>query len=183
MKKNGKRLLIRAILAVVISLTVGIGVYSWNSEAIMHDPMPMPFGVGATVVLSGSMEPVLSKDDLVLVRKTDQYDVGDVVVYSSGGIAVIHEIVEIDGDTVTTAGRANGGVKDDPIPMDSIKGEAVFVIPHVGLVINIIKTPLVTAAILALACLLLVRSYRKDGEERQQTLEEIRRQIEDLKKQ
>ena len=65
MKKSKKQIILRSIILVVISLIIGLGVYSWNARNLTGNVMPMPFGVGVGVVLSGSMEPELSKDNAV----------------------------------------------------------------------------------------------------------------------
>ena len=43
----------------------------------------MPFGIGFANVVSGSMEPVLKKGTLLLVRKKADAETGDIVVYQS----------------------------------------------------------------------------------------------------
>ena len=55
-------------------------------------------GLAPYVVLSGSMEPTLSVDDLVIVRAAEDYAVGDVVVYQSGHSLVIHRIVAMSSE-------------------------------------------------------------------------------------
>ena len=62
--------------------------------------MPMPFGFGISAVLSGSMEPEYSTDDLVIVRSTDVYQIGAVVVYQDGSTLIMHRIIAVDDDPV-----------------------------------------------------------------------------------
>lgn len=193
MKKHVKSIL-RIVALVIVALIVGINVYTFNASRVVGDAVPMPFGVGATVVLSGSMEPELSTGDLLFIAKRDSYGVDDVVVFQSNRIAVVHRIIEIyeekvdDGEgevTKTfaiTQGDANN-TPDDPITMDQVKGIVVFRIPLVGYLVNIIKTPLGTIVILAAAVLLLERSFHKEKSKDDDKLEEIRREIEKLKQQ
>jgi signal peptidase len=141
----------------------------------------MPFGVGSAVVLSGSMEPAVSVGDLLIISRQDSYQVGDIVVYQSGRIAVTHRIVSISEDEVITRGDANN-TEDDPIPPEHIKGEVVLIIPCVGYLVNIIKTPLVTLVIIALAVFLMERSFRAEKEKDKQRLEDIKAEIEKLKR-
>lgn len=180
MKKNKKQIILRSIILVVISLIVGLGVYSWNARNLTGNVMPMPFGVGVGVVLSGSMEPELSKDDLIIVAKQDEYSVGETVVFQDGYILVVHEIIKIDGETVTTKGKANTG-SDAPIKMSDIKGKVVLAIPFVGMIVSALKTPLATMLILALAIWLLVKSYQGEKKEEDEALDRIREEIEKLK--
>ena len=193
MKKHLKTIL-RITLLVLVALIVGLNVYTLNASRLTGDMVPMPLGVGATVVLSGSMEPTLSTGDLLIIAKQDSYQVDDVVVFQTNRMAVVHRIVELyekpvqgeDGEEIQqmaiTQGDANN-TPDDPIQVSQIKGTVVFRLPIVGYLINMIKTPIGTILILALAIFLLERSFHKEREKDQDKLEAIRREIEKLKQQ
>ena len=188
MKSQKAQTVIRTAVIVVISLIIGISVYTWNAKNISGDAMPMPFGMGVGVVLSGSMEPDISIDDVIIVKKIEpqEYRKGDVVVYQSNRMLVVHEIIEIseDGKYVTTKGKANNDA-DSPISVGYIKGKVVKIYPELGKIVNLIKTPIVTVIILAVAIMLLVLSYRKgndnDEDSNDDKLEMIRAEIERLK--
>jgi signal peptidase len=179
--KNKKRLLMRGALALFISVVLGFGVYSWNAATLSGNVMPMPFGTGVAVVLSGSMEPELSIDDLVLVRQTNDYKLDDIVVFQDGRTLVVHKIIKVDGNMVTTKGTANN-TEDSPIDVKYIKGEVVWSFPYIGAVVTLIKSPVVTVAMLAASVYLLIKSYKNERCEEEKALDEIRRQIEELKK-
>ena len=136
--------------------------------------MPEPESIVATATIS-------SVGDLLIISRQDAYQVGDIVVYQSGRIAVTHRIVSISEDEVITRGDANNA-EDDPIPPERIKGEVVLIIPCVGYLVNIIKTPLVTLAIIALAVFLMECSFRIEKEKDKQRLEDIKAEIEKLKR-
>ncbi|MBR2621425.1 MAG: signal peptidase I [Clostridia bacterium] len=179
MKKQTKTI-IRTVLLVFVALIVGINIYAFNASRVAGDILPMPFGVGLTVVLSGSMEPELSIGDLLVVVEQDGYAVDEVVVFQEGRIGVVHRIIEMDGATVVTKGDANN-TADDPIDISRIKGKVVLAIPLVGYLVNLIKTPIATVVILAAAIWLLERSFHKEKEKDADQLEEIKREIEKLK--
>ena len=193
MKKHVKTIVRTALLSVA-ALIVGLNVYTMNASRLAGDLVPMPFGVGATVVLSGSMEPTLSTGDLLIIAEQESYSVEDVVVFQSNRMAVVHRIIEIKEETVegedgeeiqmlaVTQGDANN-TPDDPIHMSQIKGTVVLRVPLVGYLVNMIKTPLGTILILAAAVFLLERSFHKEKEKDLDKLEEIRREIEKLKEQ
>ena len=193
MKKHVKTIVRTALLSVA-ALIVGLNVYTMNASRLAGDLVPMPFGVGATVVLSGSMEPTLSTGDLLIIAEQESYGVDDVVVFQSNRMAVVHRIIEIKEETVEgedgeeiqmiaiTQGDANN-TPDDPIQMSQIKGTVVLRVPLVGYLVNMIKTPLGTILILAAAVFLLERSFHKEKEKDLDKLEEIRREIEKLKEQ
>lgn len=180
-KKFSKKTVFRYIVFSLIGIVLGLFVYSQNVKGILRDKMPMPFGYGMSVVLSGSMESRLSVNDLVIIKATDSFEVNDIVLYQDGNSLVIHRIIEIDGDTVTTKGDANN-VADKPINKNQIKGVLVFDIARLGAVVNILKQPVSVFIILAAALLLMELSYRKEKDNNAEELDEIKKMIEELKK-
>jgi signal peptidase len=180
--KKQTKTIIRTVLLVFVALIVGINVYALNASRVAGDAIPMPFGVGLTVVLSGSMEPELSVGDLLIVNRKDSYAVDEIVVFQEGRIGVVHRIIEMDGTTVTTQGDANNA-PDEPMDISRIKGKVVLAIPLVGHVANLIKTPIATVLILAAAIFLLERSFHKEQEQDADRIQEIKREIEKLKQQ
>lgn len=180
MKQNKRSIVLRRVLLVFVSLVIGFGIYSWNAESLTGNKMPMPFGFGMGMVLTGSMEPEICVNDLIFVIKSDDYAPGETVVFQDGYMLVVHRIRSVDGDSVVTYGIANNS-DDPPMDISNIKGKVVFSIPRVGVAVAFLKTPAATLAIVALAIFLLVRSYRKEEEQSADTLDDIRKQIEQLK--
>ena len=48
----------RIVLLTVVAVVVGLGFYSINAERLTGNALPMPFGFGSAVVLSGSMDEI-----------------------------------------------------------------------------------------------------------------------------
>ena len=181
LKKKLKAIL-RITIITLVAIIVGVNVYTINATRLAGNSIPMPFGVGAAVVLSGSMEPELSTGDMLIVAERESYSVGDVIVYQDGRTSVTHRIVAISDDEVITRGDANN-TDDAPISIDNIKGRVVFVVPFIGYIANAIKTPIGTIVILALSVFLLERSFRSTKEKDDKELESIKAEIERLKQQ
>ena len=169
-------------MIIIAGLTVGLSVYSWNAARVVGNQLPMPFGVGASVVLTGSMEPTLKANDLVFVAEQDDYKVDDIVVYQSSNQLIIHRIISIADDKVITKGDANN-TSDDPITKDQIKGRYVFRIPLIGFVFKILKTVPGTICVLALVVFLMYRSRRKERDRSNQELEKLVAEIRALQEQ
>ena len=180
-KRFSKKTVFRYIVFSFIGIVLGLFVYTQNAKGLLNDKIPMPFGYGMSVVLSGSMESRLSVDDLVIIKATDNYKVNDIVLFQDGNSLVIHRIIEIDGDTVTTKGDANN-VADEPINKSQIKGVLVYDIAGLGAMVNILKQPVSVFIILAAAFLLTEFSYRKEKDTDTEELDEIKKMIEELKK-
>ena len=171
---------IRVLLLFIISLIIGITVYSVNAKSLRGDQMPMPFGIGISVVLTGSMEPTISTNDLIIVRETNDYEVNDIVVFQDHSSLVVHKIIRIEGDQIVTKGDAND-TEDSPISVKQIKGEVVSIIPFFGLMVKFIKSPIGIVLILAGAIVLLRLSYKKEKEEKDSDLNKIKDEIRKLK--
>lgn len=172
--------IIRRVILVILGLIIGTNAYLANAKTLTGNQMPMPFGYGAAVVLSGSMEPVLSKGDLIIVKEKESYKVGDVVVFQSGKSLIVHRIIKIDDKKVITQGDANN-VADPEFDTQFIKGKEVFRIPYIGVLVDIIKTPTGTIVILILAFWMVEYSFRKQKNEDSEKQEEIKAEIRRLK--
>lgn len=172
--------IVRTIILAIVGIILGINIYMFNAQTIVGDSLPMPFGYGVAVVLSGSMEPAFYKDDVIFVEQTDEYAIGDVIVFQDRNILVTHRIIDIDGDMVQTKGDANNSA-DIPIDRSSVKGKVIASLPYVGMLINILKTPVGTVTILIAAFLLLESSYRKEKDQDEDELEKIRAEIKKIK--
>lgn len=178
LKKSKLKGTLRLLLLILCGLVLGVNVYLINANSLVGNQLPMPFGYGAAVVLSGSMEPVLSAGDLIIVKETDQIQERDIVVFQDGNSLVVHRVVQIGEETVTTKGDANQ-VNDEPVSIDAVKGKVQLWIPYAGNVVGFLKTPIGTICIIVLAICLIEIPHRnekkKDEEERQKILDEIER--------
>lgn len=176
--KNKTWNILRRVLLAMIGIVIGILIYFWNAHSLVGNRIPMPFGYGAAVVLSGSMEPTISEGDLIIVQETDQFKENDIAVFQDGNLLVVHRIINIDGETITTKGDANQ-IADKPIKVSDVKGKVLFWIPFIGNVVNILKTPIGTICIISAAIALVEVSHlsekKKDDEEQGKIIEEIER--------
>lgn len=170
----------RTALLIFVGLVLGVNVYLWNARSLTGNSLPMPFGYGAAVVLSGSMEPELSVNDLVFIREESSYEVGDIVVYQSGGALVIHRIESMDGETVTARGDANN-VSDAPVPLSAVKGRMVFAVPGVGAVTRLLKSLPGILVLVGGSLFLLERSRQKEKEADAAEMDDLKAQIRALK--
>lgn len=181
MKKLIKQPVVRYLMLGILAVFIGVNVFALNASRLAGNAVPMPFGVGASVVLSGSMEPTLSVGDLLIIKEQASYQTGDVVVYQSGSMPVVHRILDITDEAVTTRGDANNAT-DTPFHPDAIKGEVVAAIPMVGYLVWALKSPAATIIMLAAAVLLVEMSFRSGKAEKEQEKEKLKEEIRQLMK-
>lgn len=108
---------------------------------------------GATryaVVEGASMEPGLSRGDLVLVRAGATPTVGDVVLYRDPtlGVRVLHRVIGAEGDQLVLKGDANDFVDDTRPRSADIVGSYWFSVPRAGAALSWMQAP-AHAALLA----------------------------------
>ena len=142
--------------------------------------LSMPFGFGASFVLSGSMEPEISTDDLVFVKRADELHVGDVVLYNTGRSNVLHRITKIDGDMITTQGDANN-TEDKSFSKSAVLGVYIGKIPSGGKIIRFVTNPpFVMAVVFLLMAAAVIWMFVEDHRERKK-LDSIKAEIESIK--
>jgi signal peptidase len=105
------------------------------------------FPVYPSVVVSGSMEPMIYPGDVILVKKTtDIKDVkiGDVILFERDNIRISHRITEIitqDGvPNYRTKGDNNNAADSQLVNPEQIRGEIIKVVPNIGWPTLLIKS-------------------------------------------
>lgn len=171
--------LFRRLGLALLGLVLGLNLYLANAR-MLGDPLPMPFGVGAAVVMSGSMEPALKIGDLIFVRETETIQPGDIVVYRSGASLIVHRVKETSGDTLITQGDANNA-PDEPVTREQVKGTVALRIGGAGKVLTALRSPAGIAAVLILIVTLTELSFRKEKKKADTGTEELKAEIRRLK--
>lgn len=179
MTPRQKKILRRAFL-IFLGLLLGINAYHFNARNIVGNHIPMLLGIGGAVVQSGSMEPVYSKGDFLLVKSQSDYRVGDVVVYQSGSILIVHRLISINGSIAITKGDAND-IPDMPFDISCIKGRVVFYIPAVGYIIDFFKTLPGILLLLGTAILLVELSFRSERRAEKSDVKRLQSEIKKLR--
>jgi signal peptidase len=135
---------LRGVLKILLVVVVAIALFiaSWNILRIA-----LATDIPTAVVKSRSMYPTLDVGDMVIVKGSRDYMVGEIIVFRYGGETVIHRIFNITGGGIATKGDANE--RPDPwiISYDDIYGKAIAVIPRIGY-IALVLTNLPTLLIL-----------------------------------
>ena len=163
----------QVLLTVLLAFLLVCNLYLIIMERIMGVEHPAIFGYSTAVVASGSMEPALSVDDLILNHTEDSYEEGDIITFQNGDSLTTHRIVEVTDEGYVTQGDANNTTDLDMVPFKAVIGRVVWAIPYVGSVLAFLKTPLgmvilifTGLCIIELPFFLQRRREQTDGEER-----------------
>lgn len=133
---------------------------------------PSLFGHKMYVVDSGSMEPAIPINSLIIVRRVDPLNImeGDVITFSIGleKISVTHRVVEVVGHNqrFVTKGDANNLEDNSLVKGEEVIGKVVFRIPLLGYALRFLSsTPgivfMLSMVVLSVVFPHVVRSYQK----------------------
>ena len=130
--------------------------------------VPQVLGYSVFRVMTGSMEPEIREDSLLVVKKTPPEDIvpGDVISFFSPdpmleGAVNTHRVVRIEKENgrtqFITKGDAN--VIEDTYPVDAsaLVGRAVFKSYGLGKAVSLLSNPLVFGIIILLPLLVILR--------------------------
>lgn len=102
---------------------------------VNKSPVPSFFGTSLLIVTTGSMAGTINEGDMIIVKKSDEYKVGDVVTFLPDGdtVPTTHRIMRIEGDRYFTKGDANNVEDARSIEKRHIVGKVTGTMPILGL--------------------------------------------------
>ncbi len=97
------------------------------------------------VLRGNSMHPTIEDGSLVMAKKTNEFDVGDVVIakypFEGSEIKLAHRVIKVEGDKVFLKGDNSKYPDPKPVSREKIVGKVVFAIPKFYDVISFVRTP------------------------------------------
>lgn len=136
------------IFGVIFLITIWIAF----DKFILKSSVPSIFGYATLTIETGSMngtsvmvegkDPVkVSEHDLILIKKTNDYKIGDVITFIHEGekIPTTHRIVGRTDDGYLTKGDANNTSDTQIVLEEEILGEVIGHYPKLGRVVTWIK--------------------------------------------
>lgn len=102
------------------------------------------FPVYPSVILTGSMEPLIMPGDVVLVQKIEKEEqintltVGEIISFKRGNITITHRIKKVLKDkagniSFETKGDNNSAADENKVEPNDVKGIVIKVVPKIGL--------------------------------------------------
>lgn len=158
------------IIIIIVNFTLII-----KSE-INKEEIPDFFGYTPFIIVSGSMEPTIKTNDVIITKEIKKADikVGDILSYKSteDDIIVTHRVIEIkeeSGETIyTLKGDKNSVADEEVITYSKIHGKYLCSIPFIGILVTYIQTPIGMCMVIGVVLLVYVifdivqRMFEKD---------------------
>lgn len=138
-----------AILAILLIIVGWISI----DKFIIGNPVPSFMGYSVLNIATGSMQGTIDEGDVIIIKKTDDYKIGDIVTYLPEGydrktISTTHRIIGIDENgAYICKGDANDTKDTVPVKKEYIVGEVITdengqplsVIRNVGIFVEWVK--------------------------------------------
>lgn len=184
-QKESKRIhtIGRIISAILYLILIPIIIFNFTliiKSFMKPNETPDFFGYKSFVIVSGSMEPTIKKQDAILVKKIpeEEIKVNDIISFTTKNqINVTHRVIEIQEENgikkYTTKGDNNNTEDKEKITYEQIEGKYQFRINQFGMVIQILKSK-VTLFLLVIAIILITYyqgRIKKKKQERKQKRE------------
>lgn len=138
--------IIQWTFTVIIAIIFIFSLILFISKLTSKEKLPMSFGYAFLSIETGSMEPTIMIDDVVIIHKvdSDDYQVGDVVAFwmtENDAIPTVHRIIERNGDVIKTKGDNPINDPDPEHNINDIIGKEVITIPKLGKVVDFLRKP------------------------------------------
>lgn len=155
MKKFKK--IIVGILSILLALVLIYNIYNFICIKILKKPFATVNGYTMLEVVSGSMEPIIHKGDLIIINtKDNNYQEKDIVTfYDNEGSLVTHRIIKLDDDEMVTKGD-NNDTEDGSRSIKEIVGKYAFKINGGGKILASFKSPFTMVMILIIGVLVCI---------------------------
>lgn len=173
------------VITVLLVLVIIFNVTNLVMRQTSNELQPRLFGFSSAIIISGSMEPTISVNDLVIYKEKDNYQVGDVVIFANfgGESLTTHRIVGTAEDGFITRGDANNTEDLYHVNPDAVYGAVWLVIPYVGVVSEIMMKPLGIMLVVLLGFVLVALPVLlgKKKEDEEEELDDVQAEIERLR--
>lgn len=91
----------------VIILVLIITFFVWVISHKKSNKAFYVFGSHVSVVVSDSMENTIKTNDFIVYKKTDEYKIGDIIVFSYNNKLIVHRIINKNENGYITKGDNN----------------------------------------------------------------------------
>ncbi len=179
----------RIVSAILYIVLIPIIIFNFTLiiKSFIHpDETPDFFGYKSFVIVSGSMEPTILKQDAILVKKVPEEDiqVNDIISFNTRNQTnVTHRVIKIEKENgikkYTTKGDNNNTEDKEQITYEQIEGKYQFKISQFGIITHILKSKI--TLIILVMIVILISCYKSRIQKRKQERTEKRKKYEENK--
>lgn len=166
-----------SILLIICALLLVVAGWLCIDKFVMKSAVPSFLGYSTLTVTTGSMEPTLQVGDIIVIKKTNDYKIGDIITFLPEGdtTPTTHRIIqygEVDGTYITKGDNPANSVDTDPVTNDQIFGEMVLHLPILGMFFGWVKDGGGLIYVIAVILILGIGAYMLNNEKKMALLRE-----------
>lgn len=135
--------ILKRVLLGILSFIVFFLVIITSLFVINQNTGKMTYILGYTAFFNTgtSMNPNINPGDLIIVKKSNKYDVNDIISFiSTDNYVTTHRIVDITNTGYVTKGDSNNYTDHSNVTIGNIYGKVVLVIPGITNILSFIWT-------------------------------------------
>jgi len=121
---------------IIIMLAIVITYFIFQVKVKNHDKDEV-IGYTLFLVNTGSMKDAININDIVIVKKTKDVNVDDIIAFETDGNLIVHRIIEQNIEEIITKGDANNQ-EDAPIRSEQVIGKVVQKVPLRNIILGIV---------------------------------------------
>ena len=151
-----KDILSNLFLIVAVILVVAAAVFAFTGDK--NDPNRFFLNLKIFQVTTGSMEPYMQEDGIVIVKKAalSDFAVGDMVSFVRGGGAIAHRVIAVTAEGLQTKGDNNPVADTALVTQEEVIGKCVLVMNWVATFLHSLETPTGIVKVVVLPLLFLI---------------------------
>lgn len=180
--KFALNMLIYLLYLIIIPIII-YDVFLIIQTVIKPESTPDVFGYKTFTVVSGSMEPTINIDDVIIVKTVDKKDIqiNDIITFNIDGEIITHRVMDYkviqDEVIYTTKGDSNEVTDIQLVNYRNIEGKYLFKIPKVGKLLSLMKNKYIFSLIfiLLIICYIVQKKTSQKKIERKEKRKEYER--------
>lgn len=162
----------KIIKNIILILLIFILINVVYSKYVKKEPLIKLFKKSFLIVSTGSMEPTINTEEIIIIAEQDKYEEGDIVTFiDEEGFIITHRIVKINESSFITKGDANN-ITDKECNISSIQGKVIFHSKIIGFFVIYLLKPLICIYLIISVISEIVKNYKVKKQEEILTIKE-----------
>jgi len=175
----------KTIILVFLVMLLIVNLMMLYQKNIKSEEIPRFWDVSVFNIVSGSMEPAINVNDVIVIKKCaqDELEKGDIITYKKqDGTIVTHRIVAIhkENENIYTTKGDNNNVEDgEKIKYSQVHGKYLFKIKGMG---NFVEELQKNNGLISVALIIIIFVIIKNGNDKKKEHRKTIREKYDIKK-
>lgn len=169
------------IMIVLFGIVLLISIYNNVQVKLLGNKYSSFFGYSTFEVQTGSMADAINPGDWIIVKRSNDIKLGDIITFEKGNDYITHRVIESYKGTYVTKGDANNS-KDDAINQAQIVGKVVKILPSFGIIRKTLFNPFVLIALIITLYLFgyILRNIKQNTKDSANNKDVIKKKIDSL---